>query len=485
MSAERFLDLLQTQKLIPEAVIGQLRNQLAKSTKPIPAQAVAKALIDKHLLSNHQATQLLNDLRPVAVAATKTSTTSLENDVGLAPLEPTVKEPAKPAQSKTASSSNARVVAKPADPDEFGLAPFESNEKTPIVANTATAKTKPTPAASHSNTVAQPKPTANPTAKPPTQPAVSKPGDKKSPEPARPKPIDDDPLFGGGMDDLFGGSSSVESTDPLSDAGFGSNDALSGFGDSTTAIAPVAVVKKETKPRSAFPWKPLVVAAAGFAVIVVGLTLWLLRDNGDGAWAEAKKRYDETPAEAVADLRNFQAAFPGHAKAGTAAVYLASIEMHDWNRRSGDAHERAKRLRTILHPLVVEPDLADIHPVLIEAVPRALAAMLTSADTISTDNNAARDEIAGEIEGVYRLAADPRVVPYDKRNWRTWGELEERTAQLLRERSRVARWTAVQSELIAAPDSVRDKLNAVLREYPELATDAAWKTAAAKARSAP
>ena len=66
ISAERFLDILEAKDLIPVAMLGSLRKQLAAATKPVTAPSVAKLLIEKGHLTPALAKRLAvsSDERP-------------------------------------------------------------------------------------------------------------------------------------------------------------------------------------------------------------------------------------------------------------------------------------------------------------------------------------------------------------------------------------------------------------------------------------
>ena len=60
MSAEKFLDELESKGLIDDAVIGNLRKQVAKSSVPIVAETVATLLVEKGQLTSFQAKNLMS-----------------------------------------------------------------------------------------------------------------------------------------------------------------------------------------------------------------------------------------------------------------------------------------------------------------------------------------------------------------------------------------------------------------------------------------
>ena len=62
MSARKFLDLLESQHLLDDAIISDLRRQVDESTRAVNAETIAKLLVDNGHLTKFQATKLVSDL---------------------------------------------------------------------------------------------------------------------------------------------------------------------------------------------------------------------------------------------------------------------------------------------------------------------------------------------------------------------------------------------------------------------------------------
>lgn len=434
MSAKAFVDLLAERQVVPAGTIEQLRKQIGTSAKPIPAAAVAKALLDKKLLTPHQAQSLLDAVKgstPAAAAATKPAA------------------PAKPASEPVPSLA-----------DDLGLAPLE--ELKPLVAEKPVAKQPAKQAAA---------PASN---KPPPKPVREKPAAAKSVS------TTDDPLFGGGADDLFGSGAlgadlnggSLDANDPL--AGI---DPLAG-----TAAAPTLQTAAAKKSSSAKPWQ-LWGAIAGsilFLAAVAGIAA--TRDNGDGAWAKVQETIKQSPSDSETALSGFLAAFPLHAQAGQAQVMLAQIRLKELEKRSGNLRANAKSLAEVVQPIVSEPTITLVQPQLAKLVPEMIRGLLSSAQSMDVKNTAGRAEVAELARQLWVLGNDPRVIPYEARPWRTWDEYQETIAQLLRDSGRAEYLKQLEPNLGSAdPAALKAKLLESLTQYPELAETPEWQTAAKRA----
>ena len=58
MTAEEFIERLESQGLLEEHVLAGLRRQVADSKKPVPCQTLAKLLVDQGHLTSFQARKL-------------------------------------------------------------------------------------------------------------------------------------------------------------------------------------------------------------------------------------------------------------------------------------------------------------------------------------------------------------------------------------------------------------------------------------------
>jgi hypothetical protein len=80
VSAEELIDILEKRALLPEAVIGNLRQFVAKSLKIVTPESLAKLLVERGLLTPFQAKQLFEQSAPAKPAAH-------EDELSLAPID--------------------------------------------------------------------------------------------------------------------------------------------------------------------------------------------------------------------------------------------------------------------------------------------------------------------------------------------------------------------------------------------------------------
>ncbi|MEM8681211.1 MAG: hypothetical protein AAGF97_17835, partial [Planctomycetota bacterium] len=88
MSAQRFLQIIQQSGLVSDAVVRQLREQVAARGKPVAASKVAKVLVDRGLLTKFQASQALEQLN-----ASDTDPATTKSPLDLPELEEISSEP--------------------------------------------------------------------------------------------------------------------------------------------------------------------------------------------------------------------------------------------------------------------------------------------------------------------------------------------------------------------------------------------------------
>jgi hypothetical protein len=435
MSAKAFVDLLAERQIVAAGTIAQLRKQIEAAAKPIPAAAVAKALLDKQLLTAHQAQTLLD---------------AVQAPPGIAPV------------NKPATPSKPAPAAAPSLAEEFSVAPYEDEKPAPKD------PPKKTPATS-----ATPKPAGSKSNLPPPKPVREKPA---------PAPVSstDDPLFGGGVDDLFG--SGALSAD-LNGGGFDPNDPLAGVDPlAGAAAAPTLQAATAKKSSSGKPWQFWGAIAGSLLFLGAVAGIAATRDNGDAAWAKVQDTIKQSPADSEAVLNGFLAAYPQHAQAGQAQVLLAQLRFKQLDNRSGNIRVNAKALAEVVQPLVTEPELKIVHPELAKQLPEMIRTLLTSAAALDPKNTAGRAELAALAKQLWTIGNDPRVIPYEARPWRSWDEYQETIAQLLRDAQRAEYLRELEPALSNTDAAaLKTKLLESLKQYPELAEAPEWQTAAKRA----
>ncbi|MEA1950998.1 MAG: hypothetical protein U9N87_06405, partial [Planctomycetota bacterium] len=106
ISAEKFIDLLEEKDLLPSEMVAKLRRQVAKSSKTVPATAIAKRLIEKGYLTRPLAKRLLATSDQVSKSKPKPKeslelsddddTVVEDEDLELEVLDPTEADSAEP-----------------------------------------------------------------------------------------------------------------------------------------------------------------------------------------------------------------------------------------------------------------------------------------------------------------------------------------------------------------------------------------------------
>jgi hypothetical protein len=431
MATLQFIQLLEDRKLAPPGVIAALRKQVGAASKPVSPNAVAKALIDKQILTPFLAQQLIDEAQATGTKA---------------PI-------AKPTP-----------VPLPDLSDDLGLTEL--------------------PGAAPAKPVEKPAPKAAPPAKPTAQPTATKPAQK----PAEKKPVvlsndlaNELGLGSSPADDLFSNSG------PASDlADLTSADALGGLSDfadplaattattaATLATAAPTITASAKRPINWLQWSSI--GTAVFLLLVCTL-YYFLRDNGDQAWATAKQTWEENPTSANTLLTNFIEQYPQHANCSDAAVCLNLNKLKELEQADSDPKAQLAKTIQILKELASEPAVAQAQPKLEKQLNERLAQLLEQARKIDPQNKALRQEYSQLVSSYFEVASDPRLLPYEKRSQRRFDDYAEDIAQLNREQARTAAWEAALPELKGA--NAKSKLQSLARDYPELVSTPAWQTAA-------
>ncbi len=63
MLANKFIDLLEAEKLLDPEMIEELRRQVSQSGNRLPVETLAKLLVDNEQLTKFQATRLVSQLK--------------------------------------------------------------------------------------------------------------------------------------------------------------------------------------------------------------------------------------------------------------------------------------------------------------------------------------------------------------------------------------------------------------------------------------
>ena len=126
MPAKQFIDLLEAQGLLSPDIVEELRRQVEESKSRITPATLARLLVENGHLTKFQATKLVSELstketpeqsKPTekqsqpAVQVKPTTPLSLEDDLGLAPLEGVVDKPTSQSNTGKAEQSSPPVSA--------------------------------------------------------------------------------------------------------------------------------------------------------------------------------------------------------------------------------------------------------------------------------------------------------------------------------------------------------------------------------------
>ena len=433
MTAEEFLELLETRKLVPGETIATLRQQVQKSIKIIPADTVAKLLVEKKRLTAKQAEQLL---KPAAAAA------PAKDDFGLAPLD------------------DAFGLAPMDDP--FALAPLDQPTKKAAAAPAPVAKAAPTAAKNAPAGAAKSAAAKSAAAVAPKVAAA--PAAKGAATAAAPKKVAA-PLGGGPLDDLL--------SDPsLADAGLVSAGGALG-------AAP------RRRSKNALIWLG---AAAGASLLILGATLAIVltRSNGDPEWQTVEKAYQASSdnaslQDAVLKLNGFMERFPDQSHVGLAAEYrdLARLRQAfatktDWSQPLAVAQE-------VLPQMLAESDFPHVRESVAKMLPEMALGLAKQAKDGAKGPLAMRQQQAQQALAGLALAEDWRYVPDSLRPWAQLQAAGDDVAALARTAARDAEleqaMTAIRSSIAsgAVADAIarRDQL---CTAFPELRGDATIDT---------
>lgn len=443
-STEKFLDLLAERDFLSGKLLASLRQQVAKSPKPIRPEALAKRLIDAGHLTPAQAKRLL------AVLSEADAEARAAADAASPPDTPKGKMPA-------AGTEEAF------DEDDLGLAPLEEDDgpKRPSTAKS----TKPPATASPPATGQQPKKSSPAKAKQPEQPS---PGSSLLDEELT--PLDSD---GGGFAPLDG----LLAADGL--------DAAAAAG---SPLMPVPV-----KPRGLFGWlkrkrpaagpkksakvwdSPVLLLSGGVLIglLVLGVVLlWALRrQSGDEVLAAANEEYRAgSYTQAIHKFDQYLRRFPRHQGVSSARVKRGLAQLRQKTLEGGDWPAALATAQEVLAEIKPEDAFAEAAGELAAMLPAIADGLATRAQ--QTDN----PELLALASKALDLASDRMIVPSRLQPTAKLVEIEAQLALVdrqIRQGSEVeAAVAAIQKALAQGDASLAYKTrHELLRNYPTIADD--------------
>ncbi len=437
-STEKFLDILAERDLLPEKLLANLRQQVAKAPKPIRPEALAKRLIDAGHLTPALAKRLLAALpqaeaEPEATPSDAASAQADEDDLGLVPLEDEA-----PKRSGPAPNAAKKPAQQPAQQP----------------AKQAAKKSPQAP---------------GPSAKPST-PA-------KQPEPSSPR-----------------SSLLDEELTPLNSEGGAPGGPLDGLladgMDAAAAGSPLAPLPSKRgmfgwlKRRRRAPgprrresvWESPVLLFSGAALLgllVLGaVLLWALgRQSGDEVLAAANDEYRAgSYTQAIHKFDQYLRRFPGHPGVSSARVKRGLAKLRQSTLEGGDWPAALATAQQVIEEIAPEDAFGE--------AAGELAAMLPEiAEGLAAEAQKTNDpELLAQAREAMELASNRNIVPT---RLQATAKLEEVEAQL----GLVERQIRQGAELDAAVAAIESALaegdaalayqtrHELLRTYPALADD--------------
>ena len=455
-----------------------------------PAQSAAKSAVQPAAKSAVQPAAK-SAVQPAAKSAVQPAaksaalhSSSVHDDLGLAPLDdldaPSTTSPSQQTAEKSTVQPAAKSAVKAAPAvapslDDLGLAPLD--DLPPVSA--------PAPAA---KSTIQKTALQNPTPAAPQKSAIQKAPTKAAPAPP---PLDD---LGGleSLDDLqtLDGLDSLGSdplggplgADPLASGGLAD---LGALGTQTAApakpqISPATVAAAQAASESRTTlFVGLGIGGAAMLVVVIGLVV-MLWPRGDGmlVFQAAEQAYQEKQYPAAAEKYDeFLKLHPRHEQAslvrvhrGMCAIQGASTSPPDWVRLLPVMSDTTAAI-------AAEPTLGQVHADLVPLLIKMTEGLADAATSQKVDQQTSQR--LQQARAALTLCNDSRLLPSTQRPWQKLADIEDRLQILAREVQKTtareqAKSTvsaALASGNLAAALAARGKL---LEQYPEFAGDEMW-----------
>ncbi len=422
MSATRLLDRLSQQGLLAPRVVERLREQLASSPQGVTADALAKLLVKKNLLTPDQARMALQ-----ALAATETP--------------PPPPPPARP-------------VAK--GDNDLGLAPDEPVELMPVADDEVLT----------------------------VEDAVRPPSSLRSPPPAPRGPvvptavpaIEVEPLVADDEEAYQDEALDVEDVGrPLAPRRGG----LAGlFNQVSGGRRKKVAANRWDSPLLLFGGGGLLL----LLIVAVGLYFFLTRGTGDEAFQLANENYrQQAYGQAIAQFQQFVSDYPGHPKESEAKVRIvlaqiwALVERKNWDEALTTVQQKLPSVDAETSFEVARPELASLLPEIMEGFAQQANEAKEVADS---------EALLGKAELMMKEIDNPSYLPTSVRRDQQ-PRIEQIVATLESVKRRINQnqelLSAVTSVRQATEEGQLEKAYAasdgLLRKYPDLEADARLLTA--------
>ncbi|GIW92620.1 MAG: serine/threonine protein kinase [Pirellulaceae bacterium] len=468
MSARLLLDKLEELKLLDPSVVADLRRQLEQAARPIPAETLAKLLVDNGHLTKYQAAKLVEEVTAQREDRREARVASAEAK----------RSQAEAAEKKLAEDDELEqliggVVETPASPAGSRPQPSPSGTGSPPRSEPPAVKKPRTPGPQEA-----PDEKSSIQAKPVRQPAVpldpwqvpdETPSHKTATEPLMAEPIDEQAE---GLTDAAVSYAEPVAEPPLAEAG------LPIETTSSSAVAAALRVPKKRAPRN--PWESPLILVGGFALIVLAAlsaVMWYSLTRGTAAEyfeaAEADYR-DGAYANAVAKFDKFLRYFPNDPNASLARVRRQMAQLRMEAEGSRDPDQALQAAKHVLPQIENEPAFAEARAELATLLPDLAKAFAEKAKNARSAEEAKK--LLEKVDEAMALVNNPVYLPTTLRKTQTnvIDRIEETVLQVRRDIEREERLTAVLASIDQAieagqPREALRQRDALVADYPGLA----------------
>jgi len=446
ISAEQFLAILEEKDLLPPKVLEGLRRQVGQSSRPVPASAIAKSLIDKGYLTRVLANRLLgaeSEQGATAGGRAAPAESGPEEELGLAPPE--------------AQQTTPRTAAARSQPVEKPKA--KPAEKAPPGPSTKARTAGTAPSAPRSSAAAKPAETAGPQRDESARPQET---------PAQRSLLEEEL---GSMDDGLGG---------------GSLDGLMAAAslDATMAGSPLMPVtrkkglarffrrSKKKAPKKEQRWdSPLMLVGGGsllLLVILLPVLVWrLTRASGDEMLSLANADYQKgSYTQAIHKFDQYLESFPKHGGVSTARVKRGLAELRQVTEGSRNWPQALKTAEEVLATIATETNFWQAHDELASVLP-------TIAEGLANDARKSPEAVRVD-QARQALALTEKYVPKSRLPAVKLADVEASLALTMRQ---ITRQQELEKTVAGMQEAVRQNKAheayplraALLKQYAELA----------------
>ncbi|MEX2091155.1 MAG: PQQ-binding-like beta-propeller repeat protein [Pirellulales bacterium] len=462
MSAERLIELIEEQRVLPDRLVEKLRAKLTESDQSMTASALAKFLVQKKHLTSRQASDLL------AALPVETSVDAPANRTSQTP--PSSAGPAPPAKNEDDEPGNSSIFApllfgskgaNADDEDVFTLTPIEGEDDPEqaqaLAEELSRQKLEPIDDFGHLSA-------------------------SKLSSPDLPKQLDDalvqDVYLPAGSGSLRAAPSSVIRKRTEAKV---KKEVARRAAARTGVTAPT--LRKKVKRSNQWD-SPLLLVGGGVLVLMIlcgGIVALILnRRGGDEKLAEARKYRDAGSfAQAIASYEEFAAGYPGDVLWSNARAELAMAKLRQAVEGGGSFQPALAIAQAELQALENDRNfdqqkLSDARPELAELLPRIASGLADQAD--ASDDPAEAERLTKAAAESLILCRNAKYVSKELRDDVALADVEEKLA-------RVGRRQQTRGDLDSGLTTIKTAIAAgdtraayaahkqLLDDHPELATN--------------